>query len=79
MVSVPVRLIGAVANVVVRIRLVASALAEMPATKPVLSITTPLAAVAVRVRVTPPPTTTESVMLIEVWVISALITGSNYS
>ena len=72
-VSVPVRLIGAVANIVARARLVAAALAEIPLTKPVLSITTPPAAVAVRMRSTPPSTTTESVILIEAWVISALI------
>ena len=63
-VSVPVTLIGAVANVVKSAKLVAAAVAEMPLTKPVLFITTPPRPVAVRVRVpAPPPTTTESRML----------------
>ena len=65
-VSVPVTLIGAVANVVKSAKLVAAAVAEMPLTltKPVLFITTPPRPLAVRVRVpAPPPTTTESRML----------------
>ena len=68
---------GADANIVVRARLVAGALAEIPAAMPVLSIATPPAPVAVRIRVTPTPippsTTIASVILIEAWLISALI------
>ena len=62
-VSVPVTLIGAPADVVKSAKLVKRLSAEMPGAKPVLSITMPSAPVAVRVRVTPPSTTTESRML----------------
>ena len=73
-VNVPVRLIGAVANVVKSAKLVAAAVAEMPLTKPVLFITTPPALVAVSVRVpTPPPTTTESAILKKFCVALALM------
>ena len=59
-VNVPVTLIGAPADVVKSAKLVERLSAEMPGAKPVLSITMPSAPVAVRVRVTPPSTTTES-------------------
>ena len=73
-VNVPVTVIGAVANVVKSAKLVAAALAEMPLTKRVLSITTPSAPVAVSMRVpAPPPTTTESLILKNACVASALM------
>ena len=63
-VNVPVRLIGAPADVVNSAKFVAAASAEIPSINPVLLITMPPTAVAVSVRVpAPPPTTTESRML----------------
>ena len=62
-VNVPVTVIGAPADVVKRAKLVAAALAEIPLAELVLSITMPSAPVAVRVRVTPPKTTTESLKM----------------
>ena len=58
-VNMPVRLIGAVANVVKSSKLVKTWSAEIP----LATITMPGASVAVRVRVTPPTTTTESLIL----------------
>ena len=73
-VNVPVRLIGAVANVVNSAKLVVAASAEIPSINPVLLITMPPTPVAVRVRVpVPPPTTTESVMSKKLCVASALM------
>ena len=72
-VNVPVTVIGAPADVVKRAKLVAAALAEIPLAELVLSITTPSAPVAVSVRVTPPSTTTESLMSKKLCVASALM------
>ena len=69
----PVRVITPPAAVVTRERLVDPTLAEIPSTNPVLSITMPAALVAVRVRVTPPSTTTESLIIKKASVASALM------
>ena len=73
LVKSPCTLITALTAEVTRERLVEATSAEIPSANPVASITMPSAPVAVRVRVTPPSTTTESLILKKACVASALM------